>query len=429
MRGTYVCRIARRLCSREVSVYFSFAPSIFRAFQSTCLTSCRQITVTPESSSQLSSSRAPTDLSLLSQCEVLSDAVDRAKRNRSSVPQTKLLFTQFVRSFPKFEASGELVLPTSCHSPKAKKDAVQSVVLCLAALSEASTLFASDRQAAYSSSTSFLDTQQDSDVSFCSPYVAEDDNDVLAAWLRDAALCCDDATTMFELLTYAVQLEIGDPDTLHTMARALCQKSWVQAMTPSEVAQTLHIISVCFKRKKITVPSLDNLLVPITQSATIAKFSQSELIMILSTIVRLKDRKYWDATRLVSRKLASFAPNFSNRDIIYSLRAVAYADGCSELFAAAVLEACAAKCSTFSTKELGDVCKLIRGIHLSRGTGHLTTATCGKEVRRLLPMLLSRANELLGEFSLRDARAVLECMEAFRLKHSIVFAQLTRLVS
>lgn len=342
-------------------------------------------------------------------------------------------------------------------------DGVRHIEIVFSSLAAASLLMQEERREFYKNSKLFPKSRMHgvSTANAGSPYMSEEDHDGLAVLLSNAASRMKEAMaaasaspsssssdssatldswmeTAFLLLKSAVQLEVGDSETLGYLSRVVASRVSVKRMDGHQIAEALHLITLCNKRKQSPLPNLDVLLAAVTSSAIASSLSAADLLKCLSASVRLRSqRPHSDVNAILSMHLAKKLRNdgirlslFSNADLVFGIRFVALSKGqCSPDLAGILLDVCCERAAKLSPSELGDVCKSLRAIHMARDVAYITRSACGKETRRLMPQLVQRAVELLGQFSLRDARCVLECLDAFEIRHSMVFGQLTPFVS
>jgi hypothetical protein len=274
-------------------------------------------------------------------------------------------------------------------------------------------------------------------LSTSSPYIADDVHDWLSAHLHQyvATRTIQNAlppADVHRIIKSAVQVEIGDARTYSIAFQILLRKENVNSLCCIEtLTDMLSTISLAVKRKRSPIPpTIDRLIGQLHLTLERVKELKGRFgLSILSSLIRLRPRAYPDTVRLVSRRLEASAGLFTAQDTVFALRAISLLSNVSNVFAVRVISQTLVLAPKLTPADLGNVCKQLTAIRQSRSTHHIVTATGGKEVRRLLPVLLKRAEELLGSFSLRDARCVLLCFECFDLRHSVVFSQLTPLVS
>jgi hypothetical protein len=283
------------------------------------------------------------------------------------------------------------------------------------------------RREHYERMTSFVENDKHSNWSGSSPYFSDETTMALSAWLSVAENSLTDPRDRLLLLRAAVQLEIGDVRTLQMLARSVCSKAAAVKWSPSELCAVVHVVSLALKRRKAAPPDLTFILASIAPQKNL---SVADSLQVLTALVRIRERRCWDVADALSRRLVSKVDLFSSNEVVFAMEVVALLEGCSEQFAVRVIDACVVHAPRLSPKGLADVCKYITVI----GNATMKAGNCGgsilsRGIRRLLPALEQRAESLLGSFSRRDARCVMKCFQAFHVRNSIVFSQLTPLIS
>lgn len=400
--------------------------------------------------------------SFLGACEDLVVAAREARGGRADAATVDAKFNRILADRDKFN-----VLMFEGDAAGSSSNAL----ILLSALADAATALARRRHEHFANNPLFGATttkhRSQSSTALTSPYMDDDASDHVSALLTAVAHRLGPRappSEVFELMNIAARLEIGDVDTLSFLSRQLLSRHSVKQMSATDLVQSLHIVTLCVKRRGIPIPNLEACMVSLVSNAK--GLSIQDSLVALSSILRVrKDRQCIDALKILTSRVAAkiSAARFpsalhadrgsrpsacdndefdvggrtqqkavallSGNDVVFGLRIAAFTHGCSIDFVEVVLLECADLSPTLSPKQLGDVCKALRAIHVSRDRGHLTRTTCGRVTRRLVPQLVKRAEALLGQFSLRDARCVLELFETFQVKHSMVFAQLTPFIS
>ncbi|AAZ10659.1 hypothetical protein, conserved [Trypanosoma brucei brucei TREU927] len=266
--------------------------------------------------------------------------------------------------------------------------------------------------------------KQDDEWSGVSPFFSPGVNDWLCALLQRSASFVTGPEECMVLLTVAVDLELGDTQTLRQLCGWVTGKQYTLRASLEELVCVLRLISLLVKRCRMPIPSLDNMLFRLLG----ATLDSRQSLTVLSSMVRLRERSSVDVVRCISRRATVTVNSYTVRDVIYALEAISLLNCCHEAYAGAVLDRCTVLCVELKPTELGSVCKYVALLNVSRANNSIALA-CARELRRLLPALLSRTEALLGRFSLRDARCVLRCLEQHNVRHSVVFSRLTPLVS
>lgn len=253
-----------------------------------------------------------------------------------------------------------------------------------------------------------------------SPYFPTAVNDALCLCLVRAATPTAAPRDLRGLLESAVCLELAETETLQLICQRLTSREAVQRATPAELVDTLRLISLAVKRCKLQTPAVDRVLCQLVAST----LTPRESLHVLSSLLRLKEKRAVEVCATVSRKAVPHTAAYSAKDLSYALAAITYLTGCNEVYAGAVLTRCTTLAPTMSPTELGDVCKYVGLLNPTRRTNDVAT-TCAKELSRLLPALANRAEQLVGSFSFRDARYVLRCLTQHKVRHSLLFSRLT----
>ncbi|RNF27214.1 uncharacterized protein Tco025E_00521 [Trypanosoma conorhini] len=272
--------------------------------------------------------------------------------------------------------------------------------------------------------TEFQQGETEEDWSGASPYFSPGASDWLCVLLERAAHHASRPEDSLTLLWAAAELELADAQTLQHLSRQLTRREYTGNAAPAELVCVLRLISLLVKRCRMPIPQLDHLLCRLHTAPLDARQS----LNVLSSLLRLRERNSVQMVRSVSRRAVEDVATYTPKDVIYALQAIALLNCCHEAYVGAVLNRCIDLHAELKPTELGSVCKYVAMLSGSRANNE-TALSCAKELRRLLPALLSRAEQLLGCFSLRDARCVLGCLEQHKVHHSVVFSRLTPLAS
>ncbi|KPI88236.1 hypothetical protein ABL78_2660 [Leptomonas seymouri] len=257
-----------------------------------------------------------------------------------------------------------------------------------------------------------------------SPFFSLRTNDILCFCLRECAMDVGDTQPVLlqELLKYAVVLELGDVEVLQHMAHALTTVDACRQRTTAELVQLVHYISLAVKRCKLPAPPLDRLL----SSLSVATLNARENLVVLGALHRMPTVRAGDVVASVSRRAAAQVSAYNVKDVVYGLEVSALLAGCSEVYASALLDRAGVLAPATTPRQLGSICKYVALLNPSRRDNNMAYS-CGAELRRLLPLLVERAEQLLGQFHLRDSRSVLRCLREHKVRHSLLFSRLTPL--
>ncbi|EAN95843.1 hypothetical protein, conserved [Trypanosoma cruzi] len=268
------------------------------------------------------------------------------------------------------------------------------------------------------------DKEEGEEWTGASPYFLPGVNDWLCVLLERGARHASRPDECMTLLWAAAELELADTPTLQHLCRQLLKEEYTGSAAPGELVRVIQLVSLLVKRCRMPIPQIDYLLCRLSA----ASLDSRESINVLSSLLRMRARNSVEVVRAVSRRAVEHVATYTARDVIYALEAIALLNCCHESYAGAVLNRCIALHAELKPAELGSVCKYVAMLNVSRRNNE-TAFFCSKELRRLLPALLRRAEQLLGRFSLRDARCVMGCLQQHKVHHSVVFSRLTPLVS
>ncbi|KAG5468455.1 hypothetical protein LSCM1_02435 [Leishmania martiniquensis] len=266
------------------------------------------------------------------------------------------------------------------------------------------------------------ETREGETWSGASPFFSLPTSDLLCACLRECAMANPRAgpDALRELLLCAVKLELGEVEVLQHIVHALTREDVCRLQTPSEQVELLNYVSLAVKRCKLPLPPLNRVL-----SALLgATLSARENLLVLSSIHRLKHTHATDVVAVVSRRAAKQTGTYNFKDVVYGLEVAALLPGCTDVFVASVLLRAGALAPLMSPRQLGAVCKYVALLNTSRRK-NAVAYSCGRELRSLVPLLVERAERLLGQFRLHEARYVLRCFREHNVRHSLIFSRLT----
>jgi hypothetical protein len=265
-----------------------------------------------------------------------------------------------------------------------------------------------------------------------SPYLSNDFADFLAAWMDRSVIHANPPLSkrpyqeVLDLVETCTFLHVGGDATLREAGNILTTTSALKALSMDQVVQALDSLTLVTKRVGIVyVRGISNILTRIGYN----ELTLRQGLVVLSSLVRVKEERSLEVVRLVTRKSIPFVSRYSHHDIIFGLRAAAFLHNVHEGYATSLIAAATAKVPTMSPSTLGALCHLMELMKGSKRSAHLLHGTALREVNRLMPAILERTKQLLGRFSLKDARYVMRCLTLFKTRHSVVFAELTRLIT
>lgn len=304
------------------------------------------------------------------------------------------------------------------------KDMESSVLLeaCLATLSEAVRFL--ERRANYPDS--HVSTGGNARRAF-SPWLGPASCEIIGVWTArhwtPSTLKKQLLDEIRKNLTHCCELFAGDLDVIANMSVRLCSKDAVRNMpNPIEVVGVLNLITLVSKRFPIKVPDLSHLLAPLSFVRTL---STPQALSVLSSLVRIREERDLELVTIITRREVSHLPNYSLTDCIFALRACHVLTGASEPFVAELLSTLVPYANQMSPRQLANVCHLLTMMRNSRRHAQLIRTICAKEIRRLMPALLARTKLLLKQFTVKDARYVMDCFYAYQVQHPFVYTQLT----
>lgn len=235
---------------------------------------------------------------------------------------------------------------------------------------------------------------------------------------------------------------------------------WAPVRGSGSIVHVAHHVSLCVRRAGIRPPPLEAFLRPLAfrtktttrgdgdaaaagNSGRGSALTAAQAVKLLAALQRLgTPRRNTDAAAAAARRVASLAPIEAAAvvgpgEAVLLLRAATALAGCgATTLASAALAHCAKCAPRMSPRDVGDACAALCDFHSGRGAGAAATGGAGdaatdaersaraREVRRLLPSLVARAEALRGAFSVRESIAVLKCLDAYGVRHGVLFASL-----
>ncbi|CCW59862.1 unnamed protein product [Phytomonas sp. EM1] len=267
-------------------------------------------------------------------------------------------------------------------------------------------------------------SEEDSKWSAASPYFSESLNDSLCVCLRTAIPKHSTTAELTTLLRGAVELELADLSSLKHISYKLTSRDRWMGSSASDAVEVLWLLSLAVRRCKLPPPPVNHLLCRLPSS----KLTPREGLQVFSALIRLNDRAGNEVFEILSRRAVEDVGAYTTQDAIFALQAVALLDNSHIAFAGATIERCAELAPRMSAKNIGDIAKSLALLHSGRKY-NVVAEGCAKELQRTLAAVATRAEELLGLFSLRDARHVLKCLTVHKVRHTILFSRLTPFVS
>lgn len=226
--------------------------------------------------------------------------------------------------------------------------------------------------------------------------------------------------SLLSLLSAAVALEAsGAP--LEVLCRRLTTEEWVLQSSPHTMCTSLHLVSLAVKRCQMMPPSLFFLF---SRLAAVSKWESGEVLRILSSLTRLRLPYDMEVSSRVSRFGVDHVKHYTGKEVVFALTAIAYLKTIDECYASEVLRRCVDVMGHASADLVGDVSKYVALLSTSQRQHHAVAVSCAPLIQRVVYSIADRSLQLLGKFSLRDAKYVLRCLQQYNVKHSLVFASL-----
>lgn len=220
-------------------------------------------------------------------------------------------------------------------------------------------------------------------------------------------------------LSVLIELQL-EGECVSKLLQEATSTAMIREASTEEQIQTLRIVSLAVKRCEVIPPPLLCLLGHIT---TATQLSPNDVLQILSSLVRLRLPYDGEVTRRVSLLGATHPANYNSRELIFSLTAISFLTDVDPLYATKVLQRVSELCPSLSPSYIGDVSKYIGLLNETRKRNALAKQ-CEAEIRRAVYAIVDRAQDLLHQFSVRDARYVVRCLKQHNVRHSLVFASL-----
>eukprot|EP00796_Vickermania_ingenoplastis_P004413 gene4413-3212_t len=247
---------------------------------------------------------------------------------------------------------------------------------------------------------------QGEDWTGSSPYCSPTFNDMLALCVSVAAK---------EHLPVSELLPLLSAVALEALCRQATSPEVVPRLSTAELCEVLRLVTLATKRCKATPPPLAVLY---SYLSSCGPLKPREVLQVLSALSRLQAPNTLDVARSVSRRGLGHPEKYTSQDLVFALLALAFVDGVDVTYASEVLSRCCIMVPAFSSEILGDASKYVARLHPQRA-GKVVARSCEREVRRVAYAIADRAKELLGKFTVRDARYVLRCLTEHQVRHSI----------
>ena len=265
-----------------------------------------------------------------------------------------------------------------------------------------------------------------------SPYVSNDLADMLGAWMDR---CIARATPSLSKRPYAETLElletcaflhIGGDSALREIGNTVTSTQVLRSMTLADVVRALDAISLITKRMGIVFTrGISNILVNIGSK----ELSSEQTLIVLSSLVRTREERQLEIVRQLTRRGMSHVAGYTPQEIVFGLRAATLLRNVHEGYVLHLLGTAASKVILMGPSTLGTLCHLLEMMKGSKRSSHFLTGPAQRELNKLLPVILEQTKKHLGKFTLRDARYIMRCLTVFKMRHAVVFAELTNLIT
>lgn len=230
---------------------------------------------------------------------------------------------------------------------------------------------------------------------------------------------------LLSLLSAAITLEAsGAP--LEELCRFVTTAEFLRRLSsPAMRCATFHLVSLAVKRCGVLPPSLLSLF---SSLAEVPRWEHEEVLFILSAFVRVHSSFDMEVACRVSHLGIAHVPQYTVKDLVFALTAMAYLKKIDERYAGEVLQRCVEILPQTSPREVGDISKYMALLNANRarlGSNRIAaSAFCAPLIRRVVYTIADRSGKLLGKFSIREAKYVLRCLKQHDVRHGLVFASL-----
>eukprot|EP00758_Cryptobia_borreli_P007638 Tbor_TRINITY_DN5317_c3_g2::TRINITY_DN5317_c3_g2_i1::g.4561::m.4561 len=233
---------------------------------------------------------------------------------------------------------------------------------------------------------------------------------------------------LITLLRCTTKLFIDDRDTFSNICTFLTSKKTIAqfANQPEVLVDILQVVTLCYKRCNIPQPNINGILALVGASS---KFQTKHSLSVFASLIRVREDRSLDLVRVLSVREVPKVPYYSVNDIIFGLRASTLLYNVNEVFVIELFKALTIYAPQMDTQVLGTVAHYLVIMKGSQRSSHFILRSGTREIRHLIPALLRRVEQLKGKFSLRDAKYVIQCLSVYNHRHSIVFSQLSSLIT
>lgn len=226
-------------------------------------------------------------------------------------------------------------------------------------------------------------------------------------------------TETLSLLNTVVKLKISGKNS-EMLCKLVSAPDFIRRSTTEELCDILRLVSLSVKQFKYQPGPLHTLF---SRLCSTPALSERQVLHVLSSLVRLRSPYTLDVARMTSRRGVLHTQTYTARDAVYALACLAFLPNIDEQYASGVLRRVVALSPTLTPRAVGDMSKLLGLLTASR-RNNAVWRSCEKEVRRAVLALAERSSNLLGQFTVRDAKYLLRCLQQHDVKHTVVFANL-----
>jgi hypothetical protein len=228
-----------------------------------------------------------------------------------------------------------------------------------------------------------------------------------------------------EVFIAASRLRIGRSETVQELMSQCLIKSCVTSCdTPGDLVSLLSAIAHTHQRLRLKSPP--NVTPVIWRLRTHFKLTNFQALDVVTSLSRLKiDQSASDTVTVYTKLMTGAVSAMNTRQLIDCVYVTACGVGVDHEFAVEALRTIAGHVERRKTKDLAQLCRCIALLwrDTRAAKAHLRD-DCTIAVQRLTPLLSSRVEALIGQFTRAQAHDVLTCFRALNVKGGVVFSQL-----
>jgi hypothetical protein len=225
----------------------------------------------------------------------------------------------------------------------------------------------------------------------------------------------------------AVALLAEDKHLMNTIAETMCSESFRKELRLSERVHLIRSLAWCAKKNLLSrAPNTLQLLISVTTAANVKSLTPSQCVSLLDGCLQLSQLELYDTNTKLSRMILPNVDSLSTKQLIIVLKASALMIGLQNVLAKKVVARLCRLNASLTTRQLGDICLAFTRIKEKNSPLH---EELSPEIRRFVPLLVTRAEKHNNEFSPRDARNILNFLRSHRVQHGILFSSLSRFLT